>query len=164
MPPGIKAGDKVLLLSQPGKDELAKLNVPDQRLRGFDDELRNAATRRQSRVSSSPPSGENGLYCPMSTTAALPVQNGLTSSVLRCLCCAGQYTFLGYEAWNVASLHPPPAEALKLLHSLAADRGIVALMTRHRQETCLHPMLACMRFLDMLRSGQDVMSIDHRPC
>ena len=82
----------------------------------------------------------------------------------RCPCCAGQYTFQSYEAWNVPSLHPPPAEALKLLHSLAADRGIVAIMTQHRQETCLRPMQACMHFLGMLIPAGDVMSLNHRPC
>ena len=134
MRPGIRAGDKILLLSQPGKDELAKLDVPDQRIRGFDEELRNASRRRQSRTSSSPPTGENSLCSPVTS-----LYGGTTSPLLRCLECAGQYTFHGYEAWNVPSLHPPPAEALKLLHSLAADRGIVLLMTQHRQATCMHP-------------------------
>ena len=66
--PGIKAGDKILVLSQPGEDELAILDVPDQRIRGFDEELTYASRRRQSRISSSPPSGENRLCCPLTLT------------------------------------------------------------------------------------------------
>ena len=36
---------------------------------------------------------------------------------------AGPYTFQRYEAWQRPGLTPPPAEALKLLHRLAADAG-----------------------------------------
>ena len=45
---------------------------------------------------------------------------------------AGPYTFDKYEAWQRPGLQPAPSEALKLLHRLAADPGIVGIMTKHR--------------------------------
>lgn len=45
---------------------------------------------------------------------------------------AGPYTFQRYEAWNRSDLQPEPSNALKLLHRLAADRGIVGIMAQHR--------------------------------
>ena len=44
----------------------------------------------------------------------------------------GPYTFQAYEAWQRPGLTPPPAEALKLLHRLAADPGTVGVMNKHR--------------------------------
>ena len=76
---GIRAGDKILLLSQPGKDELARLDVPDQRIRGFDEELSNAALRRQSRPFSSPPRGKSSLDTPVKALHTVT-----TSPLLRC--------------------------------------------------------------------------------
>ena len=39
--------------------------------------------------------------------------------------------FLSFETWTVPGLAPPPAEALKLLHRLAADPGIAGIMRKH---------------------------------
>lgn len=46
--------------------------------------------------------------------------------------CAGPYTFQRFEAWDMPGLQPDPSNAVKLLHRLAADRGIVGVMTQHR--------------------------------
>ena len=147
--PGIEAGAKIMVLSQPGKEEIARLEVPDQRIRGFDEELVAASRRRQSHVSaSSPPAGEglSVLSAWSQTWHACVVVVGW--SLLTAVSCAGSYTFQHYEAWNLPGLQPPPAEALKLLHSLAADRGIIAIMTNHRQaglsmQTALLGALTC---------------------
>ena len=135
---GIQPGAKVLLLGQPGEDELAKLNVPDQRIRGFDEELIHASGRRQSHAStSSPPSGElsRPLYGQLSIMPCRCQEAHWHRSVHsdRSFFDAGNYTFHTFEAWTHPSLHPPPPEALKLLHRLAADRGIAAVMAQHRQ-------------------------------
>ena len=61
------------------------------------------------------------------------------------------------------SLRPPPAEALKLLHTLAADRGIVALMTHHRQASCLHPARLCMHMPGTLFPASIQAAVDHSP-
>lgn len=45
---------------------------------------------------------------------------------------AGPHTFQRYEAWQRSGLTPPPSEALKLLHRLAADPGIVGVMGKHK--------------------------------
>ena len=44
---------------------------------------------------------------------------------------AGPHTFQGFEAWQQALLSPPPPDALKLLHRLAADPGIAGIMSKH---------------------------------
>ena len=56
---------------------------------------------------------------------------------------AGSYTFHSFEAWTHPGLHPPPPEALKLLHRLAADRGIAAVMAQHRQVDSLWGLQDC---------------------
>lgn len=43
----------------------------------------------------------------------------------------GAYIFQRFEAWQHPGLSPTPSEALKLLHRLAADPGIVGIMTKH---------------------------------
>ena len=43
----------------------------------------------------------------------------------------GAYIFRRFEAWQHPGLSPVPSEALKLLHRLAADPGIVGIMTKH---------------------------------
>ena len=51
-------------------------------------------------------------------------------------CCAvfaaGPYVFQQFETLQGAGLQPAAAEALKLLHRLASDPGIVAIMRSHR--------------------------------
>ena len=44
----------------------------------------------------------------------------------------GPFTFKRFEAWQRLGLAPPPDEALKLLHRLAADPGVAGVMARHR--------------------------------
>ena len=45
---------------------------------------------------------------------------------------AGPYTFQAYEAWQRQGLQPEAPQAMKLLHRLAADPGIVGIMQKHR--------------------------------
>ena len=45
---------------------------------------------------------------------------------------AGPYVFQHYETLQGTGLRPSAAEALKLLHRLAADPGIAAIMRTHR--------------------------------
>lgn len=45
---------------------------------------------------------------------------------------SGPYTFQQFEAWQRPGLSPPPSEALKLLHRLAADPGIAGVMAKHK--------------------------------
>ena len=56
---------------------------------------------------------------------------------------AGPHTFQRYEAWQLPMLAPAPAEALKLLHRLAADPGIVGIMQKHRWVFPLSPDNGC---------------------
>ncbi|CAL8466109.1 g5645 [Coccomyxa elongata] len=99
---GLRAGSKILLIPKASPEEVAQIQaVPDQRIRGFDDEILNAMRRRQTQ--------------PGSTKVP-----------------SGPYTFQLYEAWNRSDLQPEPSKALKLLHRLAADRGIVGIMAQHR--------------------------------
>ncbi len=44
---------------------------------------------------------------------------------------AGPYTFASYEVLSQPGLSPPPSEATKLLHKLAADPGIVDVMRKN---------------------------------
>lgn len=46
----------------------------------------------------------------------------------------GPYTFCGFRTLQIpgVKLHPPASEALKRMHMLAADPGIVAIMNKHR--------------------------------
>lgn len=64
------------------------------------------------------------------------------SMLLPCIICcgvcwtnrrgaAGPHTFQKFEAWQHPHVHPLPSEALKLLHRLAADPGIVGIMSKH---------------------------------
>ncbi|KAA6422824.1 MAG: hypothetical protein FRX49_07359 [Trebouxia sp. A1-2] len=45
---------------------------------------------------------------------------------------SGPYTFQKFEAWQHPGLSPMPSEAIKLLHRLAADPGIIGIMSKHR--------------------------------
>lgn len=46
----------------------------------------------------------------------------------------GTYIFCNFRTLAIpgVELNPPPSEALKLMHRLASDRGIVAIMNKHR--------------------------------
>jgi hypothetical protein len=52
---------------------------------------------------------------------------------------SGPHTFQRYETWVKPGLQPSPAEALKLLHRLAADKGIQYVMSQHRFAQFLLP-------------------------
>ncbi|DBA84875.1 TPA: hypothetical protein ACH3X1_005894 [Trebouxia sp. C0004] len=45
---------------------------------------------------------------------------------------SGPYTFQKFEPWQYPGLLPVPSEAMKLLHRLAADPGIIGIMSKHR--------------------------------
>ena len=49
-----------------------------------------------------------------------------------CFRAAGQYVFRKFEVWQRSGISPEPSVALTLLHRLAADPGIVGIMTKHR--------------------------------
>lgn len=49
----------------------------------------------------------------------------------------GPYTFQAYEPWQRPGLNPPPSAALNILHSLAADPGILKLMANHKWKVSL---------------------------
>ncbi|GIL91008.1 hypothetical protein Vretifemale_18701 [Volvox reticuliferus] len=100
---GLTDGCKALLLASNAEDVTnvrAATDLPG--MRGFEDELKRAARRRQTARS-----GDN----PQPPRA--------------------EYTFAAYEAWQRPGLHPPPAEALKLLYRLANDPGIMGIMATH---------------------------------
>ncbi|KAL4426212.1 hypothetical protein ABPG77_009827 [Micractinium sp. CCAP 211/92] len=42
----------------------------------------------------------------------------------------GEYGFLAFQAWQRPGLTPPPSEALRLLHRLASDPGIVGVVNK----------------------------------
>ena len=54
------------------------------------------------------------------------------NSAFACAVCAGAYVFHQFETWQQPGLSPASSEALKLLHRLAADPGIVGILTKHR--------------------------------
>ncbi|KAL0047896.1 hypothetical protein WJX82_002765 [Trebouxia sp. C0006] len=45
---------------------------------------------------------------------------------------SGPYTFQKFEAWQRPGLSPVPSEAMKLLFRLAADPGIIGIVSKHR--------------------------------
>ena len=44
----------------------------------------------------------------------------------------GPYTFQSFESWQQPGLSPAPLEAMKILKRLAADPGIVHIMSNHK--------------------------------
>ncbi|GLI67938.1 hypothetical protein VaNZ11_012267 [Volvox africanus] len=101
---GLMDGCKALLLASSAEDVTnirASTDLPG--MRGFEEELKRAARRRQTaRISDNPQPPK-----------------------------AAEYTFAVYEAWQRPGLHPHPAEALKLLYRLANDPGIMGVMATH---------------------------------
>ncbi|GIL57599.1 hypothetical protein Vafri_12795 [Volvox africanus] len=100
---GLSDGCKALLLASSAEDITnirASTDLPG--MRGFDDELKRAARRRQTARSSDNPQPPKA-----------------------------EYTFAAYEAWQRPGLHPHPAEALKLLYRLANDPGVMGVMATH---------------------------------
>lgn len=77
-------------------------SAKDLRIRGFEDEERLALQRRAA----------SHLVSPKPPS--------------------GPFTFRSFAPWDLPGLQPPPAQALALLHRLAADPGIAAVMTRHK--------------------------------
>ncbi|WOH02644.1 hypothetical protein DCAR_0522033 [Daucus carota subsp. sativus] len=85
-------------------DQVLQNAKADMRIAGFDEEEK----RLRQRISSGP-----------STPLKLP---------------QGNYIFSEFRTLNIPGLelNPPASEALKLMHMLAADPGIVAVMNKHR--------------------------------
>ncbi|KAK9799763.1 hypothetical protein WJX73_001696 [Symbiochloris irregularis] len=100
---GLKPGMRVMMLASTQQQVQAVQQSKDLAgMAGFDQELVRAARRRR-----------QGSSAPL----RLPT---------------GQYVFHKFQAWAAPGLAPPPSEALKLLHRLAADPGIVGIMNKHR--------------------------------
>ncbi|PWA38235.1 hypothetical protein CTI12_AA583170 [Artemisia annua] len=85
-------------------DQVLKGAKTDMRIAGFDEEEK----RMRQRMS-------NGFDAPLQ----LP---------------SGNYVFADFKALELPGieLYPPPSEALRLMHTLAADKGIVAIMNKHK--------------------------------
>ncbi|KAI3769608.1 hypothetical protein L6452_00717 [Arctium lappa] len=85
-------------------DQVLKNARTDMRIAGFDEEEK----RMRQRMS-------NGFHTPQK----LP---------------QGNYIFGDFKTLDLPGikLNPPPSEALRLMHTLAADRGIVAVMNKHQ--------------------------------
>ncbi|KAL4555452.1 hypothetical protein LXL04_038071 [Taraxacum kok-saghyz] len=85
-------------------DQVLESSRTDMRIPGFDEEEK----RMRQRMS-------NGFDTPLK----LP---------------QGNYVFGGFKTLDLPGiqLNPPPSEALRLMHTLAADRGIVAVMNKHK--------------------------------
>lgn len=104
---GIHSGMRLKMMASRA-DAVAAVQAAEQqgdgRTPGFDHELRRELRRA-------------GLGDGSSSSSVLP---------------QGPYTFLRFEAWQRPGLRPPPSEALKLLHRLAADPGIAGVMNKHK--------------------------------
>ncbi|XP_023754400.1 uncharacterized protein LOC111902817 [Lactuca sativa] len=85
-------------------DQVLESSRTDMRIAGFDEEEK----RMRQRMS-------NGFDSPLK----LP---------------QGSYIFGDFKTLDLPGikLNPPPSEALRLMHTLAADRGIVAVMNKHK--------------------------------
>ena len=142
-----------------GSKESAVKKVMESRdlpgMAGFDHELKTLAARRKRESSQTIqlPSGQclqscsvqHTFFASLSQPLLSPLEPecpthserfkcALSSSVpLNHFDCpnAGPYTFASYEAWNLPNLTPPPSEATKLLHKLAADPGIADVMKKN---------------------------------
>ena len=64
----------------------------------------------------------------------MAIPSALRASMVRaCSRMQGSTPSVAMRHGMLQACTPPPSEALKLLHSLAADRGIAAVMAHHRQ-------------------------------
>jgi hypothetical protein len=136
---GLQPDSRVRLLASAAHDVAAVRSARDMPgLAGLEHESQRAAARRRTvggadvtlPTGSSPPA-----WCGSSRehmwTCALHVDFGFPHHLLMY---AGPYTFQRFQTWDDLPMDafPSPAHALKLLHRLAADRGIVAIMAKHK--------------------------------
>eukprot|EP00884_Botryococcus_braunii_P021848 jgi/Botrbrau1/8347/Bobra.0046s0009.1 len=100
---GMQAGAKVLLMASSASIITALREAKDDpTVAGFNHELKTAQRRR--------------------------LRGGAAVTLPK-----GPYTFQDFRALQgPAFAYPPPSEALRLLHRLAADPGVVAIMEKHR--------------------------------
>ncbi|XP_076904711.1 uncharacterized protein LOC143560257 [Bidens hawaiensis] len=102
----IAEGKPIRMMGVPKEeiDQVLKNEKMDMRIIGFDEEEK----RNRQRMS-------NGFDAPLK----LP---------------QGNYVFGDFKTLELPGieLNPPPSEALRLMHTLAADRGIVAIMNKHK--------------------------------
>jgi hypothetical protein len=108
---GFVDGETVMMIASRKADiERVKQMKDDTRLLGISEELARTARRAQRQ-----------------TTTPVPP--------------SGEYTFKEYRALPISEIpgaSPGSGEALKLLHRLAADPGIVAVMGQHRCDFVQH--------------------------
>lgn len=122
--PGMCDSAKPYMLMGSAAAEVAALDAAaqvDHRVRGFEQEEIRDRRRRRGHVSRTAAGGRSDNVGPPST-ATHP------------------YTFLEYRALPVPDVVTPPASAaLKLLHRLASDPGILGVMAKHKWKV---PLLA----------------------
>ena len=115
--PGLCDSIKPYMLMGSAASEVAALDAAaqvDHRVRGFEQEDLRNRRRRRGHVSRTAGGGRSSDVGPPST-ATHP------------------YTFLEYRALPVPEfVNPPASAALKLLHRLAADPGILGVMAKHK--------------------------------
>ncbi|CAN8232619.1 unnamed protein product, partial [Cochlearia groenlandica] len=96
---------RMLGVSEEEVDGILKDATPDMRILGFEEEEKRLRQKK--------------LYGRSSTSIKLP---------------QGTYIFCGFRTLQLPGiqLNPPASEALKRMHMLAADPGIIAVMNKHR--------------------------------
>ena len=136
---GLQPNGRVRLLASAAHDVAAVRGARDMPgLAGLEHESRRAAARRRTAGGADVtlPTGSSPLAScapsrdPMRTCAVhavFPVQHALPMH-------AGPYMFQRFQTWDGLPMDafPSPAHALKLLHRLAADHGIAAIMAQHK--------------------------------
>ena len=136
---GLQPNGRVRLLASAAHDVAAVRSARDMPgLAGLEHESQRAAARRRtvggadvtlptgsSPLASCAPSRDPMRSC--AVRAVFPILHALPMY-------AGPYTFQRFQTWDGLPMDafPSAAHALKLLHRLAADRGIAAIMAKHK--------------------------------
>lgn len=132
---GLASGARVRLLASASRDVAALRNSKDlPGLAGFEREDQRAAARRRA-VGASAASADRcaGVYKRICHSDR---PQSVTLSAFEHPCfgdAAGPYTFQRFQTWEQvpADAFPSPTHAMKLLQRLAADRGIIAVMSKY---------------------------------
>ena len=135
---GLQPNSRVRLLASAAHDVAAVRSARDMPgLAGLEHESQRAAARRRTAGGADVtlPTGSSPLAscAPSRTRMRTCAMHALFPIVCRCLMYAGPYTFQRFQTWDGLPMDafPSSVHALKLLHRLAADRGIVAIMAKH---------------------------------
>lgn len=121
----------LLLGSRHGEVEAVRASRDLPGLAGFDHELGVLAARARPGTAAGVKAPNGKRAWPDRSARPRRLACLSTDAVHATWSCVGPYTFKHFEVWRQEALKPPPTEAMKLLHRLAADPGILGVMRKH---------------------------------